>query len=110
MRDIDSRVNTRDEDEPMEPLVAAMLKLAECNIPPDIQELLTFGNPSIATVRAQALVQASISAVEDIAYLGSDVMMMFADAKDRLEGAAHATGVGKLFMSDGTKWQFAAVA
>ena len=54
----------------------------------------TFGNPSIPTVRAQALVQASISAVEDIADLGSDVMMMFADAKDRLEGAAHATGVG----------------
>jgi HK97 family phage major capsid protein len=54
----------------------------------------TFGNPSISTVRAQALVQASISAVEDIADLGTDVMMMFADAKDRLEGAAHATGVG----------------
>lgn len=54
----------------------------------------TFGNPSISTVRAQALVQASISAVEDIADLGNDVMMMFADAKDRLEGAAHATGVG----------------
>jgi HK97 family phage major capsid protein len=54
----------------------------------------TFGNPSIPTVRAQALVQASISAVEDIADLGSDVMMMFADAKERLEGAAHAVGVG----------------
>jgi predicted phage gp36 major capsid-like protein len=54
----------------------------------------TFGNPSIPTVRAQALVQASISAVEDIADLGNDVMMMFADAKDRLEGAAHATGAG----------------
>lgn len=54
----------------------------------------TFGAPSIATVRAQALVQASISAVEDISDLGSDVMMMFADAKDRLEGAAHATGAG----------------
>jgi len=54
----------------------------------------TFGQPSIATVRAQALVQASISAVEDISDLGSDVMMMFADAKDRLEGAAHATGAG----------------
>lgn len=54
----------------------------------------TFGNPSIPTVRAQALVQASISAVEDISDLGNDVMMMFADAKDRLEGAAHAVGVG----------------
>lgn len=54
----------------------------------------TFGQPSISTVRAQALVQASISATEDIANLGNDVMMMFADAKDRLEGAAHATGAG----------------
>lgn len=54
----------------------------------------TFGQPSIATVRAQALVQASISAVEDISGLDSTLMMMFADAKDRLEGAAHATGAG----------------
>jgi len=54
----------------------------------------TFGQPSISTVRAQALVQASISAAEDIANLGTDIMMMFADAKDRLEGAAHATGAG----------------
>jgi HK97 family phage major capsid protein len=54
----------------------------------------TFGAVSIPTFRAQALVQASISAVEDISGLGSDVMMMFADAKDRLEGAAHATGNG----------------
>lgn len=54
----------------------------------------TFGQPSIPTTRAQALVQASISAVEDIADLGSDVMMMFAEARDNLEGAAHATGSG----------------
>jgi HK97 family phage major capsid protein len=54
----------------------------------------TFDAPSIPTVRAQALVQASISAVEDIANLGSDIMMMFAEARDNLEGAAHATGVG----------------
>lgn len=54
----------------------------------------TFGQPSISTVRAQALVQASISATEDIANLSTDILMMFADAKDRLEGAAHATGAG----------------
>lgn len=54
----------------------------------------TFGNPSIPTVRAQAFVQASISATEDIANLAGDLLMMFADAKDRLEGAAHATGAG----------------
>jgi HK97 family phage major capsid protein len=54
----------------------------------------TFGQPSISTIRAQALVQASISATEDIANLASDVLMMFADAKDRLEGTAYATGAG----------------
>lgn len=54
----------------------------------------TFGNPSIATIRAQAFVQASFSAAEDIANLADDLLMMFADAKDRLEGAAHATGAG----------------
>jgi HK97 family phage major capsid protein len=66
----------------------------------------TFGNPQITTTRAQALVQASISATEDIANLGNDVMMMFADAKDRLEGAAHATGSG----SSQPKGIFTAVA
>jgi HK97 family phage major capsid protein len=54
----------------------------------------TFGQPSIPTYRAQALVQASISAAEDISDLDSTIMLMFADAKDRLEGAAHATGSG----------------
>jgi HK97 family phage major capsid protein len=54
----------------------------------------SFGQPSIPTIRAQAFVQASISASEDIANLAGDLLMMFADAKDRLEGAAHATGAG----------------
>lgn len=54
----------------------------------------TFGRPSIPTERAQALVQASISSVEDISGLGSDVMRMFAEARDNLEGTAHATGAG----------------
>ena len=67
----------------------------------------TFGQPSIPTERAQALVQASISAVEDISDLGSDIMMMFADAKDRLEGAAHANGAGT---NDQPTGVFAAVA
>jgi HK97 family phage major capsid protein len=66
----------------------------------------TFGNPQITTTRAQALVQASISATEDIANLSNDVLMMFADAKDRLEGAAHATGTG----SGQPKGVFTAVA
>lgn len=54
----------------------------------------TFGNPSVSTNVAQAFVQGSIAAFEDIAGLQSDVMMMFADARDRLEGVAHATGLG----------------
>ena len=54
----------------------------------------TFGKPNIPTERAQALVQASISAVEDISGLGSDIMRMFAEAKDNLEGTAHAVGPG----------------
>ena len=54
----------------------------------------TFGNPSIDVHKAQAFVQASIEAFEDIDGLAGDVLMMFADAKDRLEGAAHAVGSG----------------
>jgi HK97 family phage major capsid protein len=54
----------------------------------------SFGNAQIPTYQAQALVQASIASFEDIAGLASDVLMMFGDAKDRLEGTAHATGSG----------------
>lgn len=54
----------------------------------------TFGNPSIDVHKAQGLIQASIEAFEDINGLASDALMLFADAKDRLEGAAHATGSG----------------
>lgn len=49
---------------------------------------------SITVYKAQAFIQASIEAFEDIAGLTSDVLMIFADAKDRLEGAAHMTGSG----------------
>lgn len=52
------------------------------------------GRESIPTYQAQSLVQASIAAIEDIDALASDILMMFADAKDRLEGTAHATGSG----------------
>lgn len=54
----------------------------------------TFGAPSIPVHKAQALVQAEIEAFEDISGLAGDVLMLFADARDRLEGAAHATGTG----------------
>lgn len=54
----------------------------------------TFAQPTINVHKAQAFVQASIEAFEDINGLASDVLMMFADARDRLEGAAHCTGAG----------------
>jgi HK97 family phage major capsid protein len=54
----------------------------------------TLGSVSIATNVAQAFVQGSIAAFQDIAGLSQDVMMLFGDARDRLEGAAHATGLG----------------
>jgi HK97 family phage major capsid protein len=54
----------------------------------------TLGSVSIGTNVAQVFVQGSIAAFQDIANLTSDVMMLFGDARDRLEGAAHATGTG----------------
>lgn len=54
----------------------------------------TFAQPTIPTHKAQAFVQASIEATEDIAGLAGELLMMFADARDRLEGAAHCTGTG----------------
>lgn len=54
----------------------------------------TFARVSIPVGKAQAFAQASIEAFEDIANLAQDLTMMFSDARDRLEGAAHATGTG----------------
>lgn len=54
----------------------------------------TFAQPSIAVHKAQAFVMASIEAADDIAGLQTEILGMFADARDRLEGAAHATGSG----------------
>ncbi len=54
----------------------------------------TFSQPTIATHKAQALVMASLEAAEDIPGLAGEILMMFADARDRLEGAAHCTGSG----------------
>lgn len=53
-----------------------------------------FDRVSIPIHKAQSFAQASIEAFEDIAGLAGDLSMMFADARDRLEGAAHATGSG----------------
>jgi len=52
----------------------------------------TFARVSIPVGKAQAFAQASVEAFEDIASLAADLTMMFSDARDRLEGAAHATG------------------
>jgi HK97 family phage major capsid protein len=49
---------------------------------------------SITAYKAQSLVAASVDAFQDIAGLTQDVLELFADAKDRLEGAAHMTGSG----------------
>jgi HK97 family phage major capsid protein len=54
----------------------------------------TFEQPSIPVHKAQAFVMASIEAAEDIAGLQTEILAMFADSRDRLEGAAHATGSG----------------
>lgn len=54
----------------------------------------TVGNPQITVHKAQAFAQASIEAFQDINGLASDLLMLFADAKDRLEGAKHCTGSG----------------
>lgn len=49
---------------------------------------------SVPIYKAQAFVQASVEALEDIASLQSQLLAMFADARDRLEATAHATGSG----------------
>ena len=54
----------------------------------------TFAQPTIAVHKAQALVQASLEAAEDIPGLAGEILMMFADARDRLEGSVHCTGTG----------------
>lgn len=54
----------------------------------------TFANPSIATNKPQAFIQASIEAEQDIPGLESDLLNLFGDARDRLEGAGFLTGTG----------------
>jgi HK97 family phage major capsid protein len=52
------------------------------------------GRVSVTAYKAQALIQATIEAFEDVSGLTGDVAMLLADARDRLEGAAHAVGSG----------------
>jgi len=53
----------------------------------------TVAQPSITPVRADAYVQASFEMVEDTSISG-ELAMLFADARDRLEGTAFAVGTG----------------
>lgn len=54
----------------------------------------SFAAASVPTYVGAGFVQVSNQAFEDIENLASDVLMLFADGKDRLEAAAHATGSG----------------
>jgi len=54
----------------------------------------TFAQPTIPTFVGAGFIQASYEAFDDIEGLASDVMMLFSDGRDRLEGTAHATGNG----------------
>lgn len=54
----------------------------------------TLAQPSIPVHKAQAFVPFSIEIGQDWAGMDSDIRMMFADARDRLEGAAFMTGTG----------------
>jgi HK97 family phage major capsid protein len=53
----------------------------------------TVAQPAITPVRADAYVQASFEMVEDTTIAG-ELAMLFADARDRLEGTAFAVGTG----------------
>lgn len=53
-----------------------------------------FSNPSVTIYKAQNFQQASVEVLEDALGLQADIAMAIADSRDRLEGAAHATGSG----------------
>jgi HK97 family phage major capsid protein len=54
----------------------------------------SFTQPTITCYKGQAFVPVSFEAFEDTPNLAGEVARMFADAKDRLEGAAFTTGSG----------------
>lgn len=53
----------------------------------------TFSNPAVPVYGGQAFIQATLDALSDTD-IADDVLMLFGDARDRLEGAAHAVGSG----------------
>lgn len=52
----------------------------------------TFGQPTIPTHKAQSLIQGSIEFFDDA--FTNELLGLFSEARDRLEGAAHCTGTG----------------
>lgn len=52
-----------------------------------------FSNPAVPVYGGQAFIQATLDALADTD-IADDVLMLFGDARDRLEGAAHAVGSG----------------
>lgn len=54
----------------------------------------SFGAASIPTYEGHGFIQASMAAFDSIANLSSDILMLFADGRDRLEAVAHCTGAG----------------
>lgn len=53
-----------------------------------------FAQPSIPLYTGRAFAQISFEGLQDIENAAQDIVMMFGDARDRLQGAAHATGNG----------------
>lgn len=53
----------------------------------------TLSQPSITPIRADAYIQASFEMIEDTD-IAAELAMLFADARDRLEGTAFAVGTG----------------
>lgn len=54
----------------------------------------TLAQPTVAVHQAQIFVPFSMQAADDIANLESELLRLFADAKDRLEGEKFSTGTG----------------
>lgn len=53
-----------------------------------------FASPSIPVYTGRAFAQITFEGLQDIENAAMDVAMMLADARDRLQGATHATGTG----------------
>lgn len=54
----------------------------------------SFVGQAIPTYEGHGFIQASVAAFDSIENLASDVLLLFADGRDRLEATAHCTGSG----------------